>query len=101
MFVYRLICRPTRRVYVGTSEYYPEINTLDVPKEVQADFDNFGKDNFGLFVICELNDVDKAIHKAEVLMGKEAIKYEITEKVTEEEPKYEIIQQFPYHPFKV
>jgi hypothetical protein len=88
-------------VYIGTSAAYPEINTLDVPKEVQADFDNFGKDNFGLFVICELNDVDKAIHKAEVLMEKEAVKYEITEKVTEEEPKYEIIQQFPYHPFKV
>jgi hypothetical protein len=41
------------------------------------------------------------IHKAEVLMGKEAIKYEISEKVTEEELEYEIIQQFPYHPIKV
>jgi hypothetical protein len=88
-------------VYIGTSAAYPEINTLDVPKEVQADFDNFGQDNFALFVVCELNDSDKAIHKAEVLMGKEAIKYEISEKVTEEELEYEIIQQFPYHPIKV
>lgn len=102
MHIYKLICRPTRRVYVGISENEPALENIDVPHNVQRDFENFGKDKFRLLKICELNNREKAEHKAQVLAEQEENPYNTYQEEPDqpEEPEYEIVEQFPEWPIE-
>lgn len=95
MHIYKLICKPTKRVYVGISEQEPALENIDVPQNVQRDFENFGKDKFNLLKICELNNRAKAEHKAQVLIEREVNPYNKEEPDQSEDFEYEIVEQFP------
>jgi len=93
MILYKLINKKTGRIYIGLCEEEPDINTLEVPDNVQRDFDNFGKHNFTLLKIAKHNNESKANHKAEILIEQETNPYNSAPK-----PKYEIVEQFPEYP---
>jgi len=88
MHIYKLVCTANKKTYIGLSEIEPYIDDLDLPKSVQEDLIDYGKDKFNLLKICELNNKEKAEFRAETLAEKEEHLYEedpIEEEVEPEE----------------
>ena len=100
MHIYKLICKPTKQVYIGISEQEPALENIDVPENVQRDFENFGKNKFNLLKICELNNREKAVHKAQVLAEQEENPYNTYQEEPETTYEYEIVEQFPELPIE-
>lgn len=76
MFIYKIICQANKKSYIGVCEEEPNLYNIDLPKEIQEDLDNFGKDKFLFLKVCELNNKEKAKRKAEILTLQEANVYE-------------------------
>ena len=93
MHIYKLVCKVNKKTYIGLSELEPYIDDLDLPKSVQEDLIDYGKDKFNLLKICELNNKEKAEFRAETLAENEEHLYEEDPeesiKVEEVEPEEE------------
>lgn len=103
MYIYKLICRITKRVYVGLSENEPVISELKVPEHVQRDIKEFGEGGFKLIKIGYLNNIEKAMSKANYLMDLADSLYN-TEYFDKDQDEiyemedYEIVEMFPTYP---